>query len=325
MEKTVQIPSMRELLEAGVHFGHQVRRWHPSMKHFIFGARDGVHIIDLAQTEDLLSKACDFVKNIYSKGGNMIFVGTKNQARNIVKSAAEKCEGFWITERWIGGLITNFEEVSKNIKKLEELEEKRKNEEEMAKLTKKEIILIDREIRRLERLYGGLRGMSKLPDALYVVDVRREETACREARRKDVPVVAICDSNTNLYLVDWPIPGNDDSIKSIRIITETIANAAEVGRRIFEKEGPREIPTELVTGELVPEREEEPKEEKPKAKKVTLRQAQGRARATKVTKVKKVAKGTKGTKVARAKKVTKPVKEETTTKKVRKTKIKKKG
>jgi small subunit ribosomal protein S2 len=318
MEKTVQIPSMRELLEAGVHFGHQVRRWHPSMKHFIFGARDGVHIIDLAQTEDLLQKACDFVKNIYSKGGTMIFVGTKNQARNIVKSAAEKCGGFWITERWIGGLMTNFEEVSKNIKKLEELEEKRKSEEEMAKLTKKEIILIDREIRRLERLYGGLRGMSKLPDALYVVDVRREETACREARRKDVPVVAICDSNTNLYLVDWPIPGNDDSIKSIRIITETIANAAEEGKRIFEKEGVIGVPRELEVGELVPEKE--PREEKPKAKKVTLRQAQGKARATKVTKVKKVAKGTKEKKVARAKKVTKPVKKETKTKKVKKTK-----
>jgi len=235
MEETLHIPSMKELLEAGVHFGHQVRRWHPSMKHFIFGARDGVHIIDLAQSQSLLAKACDFVKNIYSKGGNIIFVGTKNQARSIVKDVAEKCGGFWITERWIGGLITNFEEVSKNIKKLIDLEEKRKNEEEMMKLTKKEIILIDREINRLAKLYGGLRGMDKLPDAIYVVDVKREETACREAKRKNIPVIAICDSNTNLALVDWPIPGNDDSIKSIRIISETIASAAEVGRMIFEK------------------------------------------------------------------------------------------
>jgi len=237
MEQTFQIPSMKELLEAGVHFGHQVRRWHPSMKHFIFGARDGVHIIDLSQTEEWLQKACDFVKNIYSKGGNMIFVGTKNQARDVVKSTAEKCGGFWITERWIGGLLTNFEEVAKNIKKLIDLEEKRKNEEEMAKLTKKEIILMDREINRLEKLYGGLRGMDKLPDAIYVIDVKKEETACREAKRKNIPIVAICDSNTNLFLVDWPIPGNDDSIKSIRIITETIANAAEEGQRIFEKGG----------------------------------------------------------------------------------------
>jgi small subunit ribosomal protein S2 len=284
--KTIQIPSMRELLEAGVHFGHQVRRWHPSMKHFIFGARDGVHIIDLAQSQDLLSKACDFVKNIYSKGGNMIFLGTKNQARNIIKEAAKKCGGFYMTERWIGGLITNFEEVSKNIKKLKELEEKRKNEEEMGKLTKREILLIDREIARLEKLYGGLRGMERLPDALYVIDVRREETACREAKRKGVSVIAICDSNANSDLVTHPIPGNDDSIKSIRIITETIAKAAEEGRRILEKEEPK-VREEGMVEE--PKKTKEPKvEEKPKKKKVT--KATKATKATKVTKVKEKAK-----------------------------------
>ncbi|OGD85829.1 30S ribosomal protein S2 [Candidatus Curtissbacteria bacterium RBG_16_39_7] len=308
----MQAPSMRELLEAGVHFGHQVRRWHPSMKHYIFGARDGVHIIDLAQTEDLLSKAYQFVKNIYSNGGNMIFVGTKNQAQSIIKEAAGKCGGFYITERWIGGLITNFEEVSKNIKKLEGLEEKRKNEEEMAKLTKKEGILIDREIVKLIRLYGGLRGMNKLPDAFYVIDVRREETVCREAKRKEIPVVAICDSNANLDLVTHPIPGNDDSIKSIKIITETIAQAAEEGKMIFEKgEVQTETKEQRVGGTMI--EEEEPKKpsvqkasspggEKPKEKKAAKTKTKAEIKKTTRPSSKATASKAKTNKAKKAKK-----------------------
>lgn len=311
------IPSMKDLLEAGVHFGHQIRRWHPSMKQFIFGSKDGVHIIDLAQTVSNLQNAYDFVKNLSSKREKIIFLATKKQAREIIKEEAQKAGALFLTDRWIGGLITNFEEVSKNIKKMADLEEKRANEEEMKVYTKKEAVLMDREIAKLERLYGGLRGLDRLPAAIFIVDVKREETAAKEAKKRGVTVVAIADTNANLDLIDRPIPANDDSIKSIRIITQTIADAYQEGKSVYEKGGMVREEKEAEKEEVIVEGEQ-PKVQKPekvtKAKKETQstrkasvadasklkRRSAGESKRTKAKKAITETKVRKATKVTRA-------------------------
>ena len=230
---------MQELLEAGVHFGHQVRRWNPKMEPYIFTARAGVHVMDLAQTVEKLEAVCEFVKEIGEAGGTIIFLASKNQARSIIAEEAKRSGAKYITERWIGGLLTNWEVAGKNIEKLADLKVK-KEEGEFKDRTKKENLLIDREIARLERFYGGLSGLEKLPDALFVVDVRREENACREARKKGIPVVAVCDTNADLSLVDFPIPGNDDAIKAIKIMTSAVADAYLAGHERFTKKSPKE-------------------------------------------------------------------------------------
>lgn len=220
----MQIPQMTELLEAGVHFGHQVRKWHPKMARFIFGPKDGVHIIDLEKTVAELENACKFLAKLKSEGKKILFVGTKRQAAEVISEEAVRAGMPYMTERWVGGLLTNFEVVHKNVEKLKELEAK-KAADEFANLTKKERLLIDREILRLERVYSGVKDLDEVPAAIFVVDVKREETACREAKRKGIPVVAICDTNANLDLVDFPIPGNDDAIKSVRILVKTVVDA----------------------------------------------------------------------------------------------------
>lgn len=233
------IPSMQDLLEAGVHFGHQVRRWNPKMRTFIFTAREGVHVIDLEQTFNKLTEACDFIRKVGEKGGVVIFLASKKQARSIIIEEAQKCGAKYITERWIGGLITNWEQTSKNIKKLSDLKTK-KEAGEFKERTKKENLLIDRDIAKLQRLYGGVEGLDKLPDALFVVDVRKEENACREAMKKGIPVVAIADTNANLDLITHPIPGNDDAIKAIQIICTAVADAYLEGREAFTKRSAKE-------------------------------------------------------------------------------------
>lgn len=230
---------MQDLLEAGVHFGHQVRRWNPKMRPYIFTAREGVHVIDLEKTFNKLTEACEFVKKIAESGGIIIFLASKKQARSIIIEEAQRSGAKYITERWIGGLLTNWEQTSKNIKKLSDLKTKREAGE-FKERTKKENLLIDRDIAKLERLYGGVEGLEKLPDAIYIVDVRKEENAAREAQKKDIPVVAIADTNANLDLVTYPIPGNDDAIKAIKIITATVANAYLEGRKAFEKKSLKE-------------------------------------------------------------------------------------
>lgn len=230
----MNIPSMQDLLEAGVHFGHQVRRWNPKMEKFIFTAREGVHVIDLAHTVEKLEEACKFVNGVGETGGVIVFLASKKQARPIIEEEAKRAGAKFVTERWIGGLLTNWEQTSKNIKKLNDLK-KGKEEGEFSERTKKENLLIDREIAKLERFYGGVADLEKLPDALFVVDVRKEENACREAKKKGIPVVAICDTNANLSLVDYPIPGNDDAIKAIQIVTAAIADAFLEGKQKYEK------------------------------------------------------------------------------------------
>lgn len=235
----MNIPSMQDLLEAGVHFGHQVRRWNPKMRPFIFGARDGVHVIDLGQTVEKLQEACEFVKKLGEENKILVFVGSKKQARSIIMEEAVRAQAMYIAERWIGGLITNFEQTSRSLKKLRDLKAK-KEAGEFKERTKKEQLLIDRTIAKLTRFYGGVEDLEKIPDALYVIDVRREENACREAVKKGVPVVAICDTNADLFLITYPIPGNDDAIKAIKIVTAAIADAYLEGREKYGKKSEKE-------------------------------------------------------------------------------------
>jgi small subunit ribosomal protein S2 len=228
----MQIPSMRELLEAGVHFGHQVKKWNPKMSTYIFTARNGVHILDLAKTVDGLSDATEYVKNFAANNGQIMFLATKKQAQEIVKEEAKRAGVLYMTERWVGGFLTNFEIVSKSIKKLSELKEK-KEKGEFENYTKKEQLLIDREIAKLERWYGGVEGSTQIPDAIYIVDCKHEDSAVREANKKGVPIVAICDTNSDPTVIDYPIPGNDDAIKAIKIITATIADAYLEGKKKY--------------------------------------------------------------------------------------------
>lgn len=218
-----KIPTPEQLLEAGVHFGHLRRRWHPKMKPFIYTERDGVHIFDLYKTLDKLEEACQFLRKV-SQEGEVLFVGTKRQAQDIIKTEAERAGAYYLSERWIGGLITNFDSVRKNIERLEELSDKM-GKGEFGHYTKKERLLIEREIEKLERDVGGLRGMRKLPAALVLASARNEEIAAREGRQRGIPVVALTDTNANPGLVDYVIPGNDDAASSIEIIMRTLADA----------------------------------------------------------------------------------------------------
>lgn len=243
----MNVPSMQELLEAGVHFGHQVRRWNPKMRPYIFTARGGIHVIDLAQTYSKLEEACEFVRNLGESGGVLLFLASKKQAKAIVVEEAKNAGAMHIVDRWIGGLLTNWEQTSRTLKKFKDLKQK-KEAGEFKERTKKENLLIDREIAKFNRLYGGIENMDKLPDAMFIVDVRKEENACREAKSKGIPVVAVCDTNADLTLVDYPIPGNDDAIRAITIITHAIAEAYKEGKDAFDaKSAKAKIETDKAT------------------------------------------------------------------------------
>ena len=225
-----------DLLEAGCHFGHQSRRWNPKMKPYIYCSRDGVHIFDLAQTAKCLQTACLAAKEFVSKGGVILFLGTKRQAAVIVKKEAIKAGAPYVTVRWLGGTISNWQEIKKRLEKLAERKEK-KEKGEYDKYTKKENVLIDREISRLERFFGGMSGLDKTPDALFIVDVNKEMTAVREARRRGIKIFAIADSNSDPDLIDYPIPANDDAVKSIELIVRTFGKAVEEGMGLRKKLG----------------------------------------------------------------------------------------
>jgi small subunit ribosomal protein S2 len=228
--KSYQI-NLKDLLEAGCHFGHQSRRWNPKMKQFIYLKRGGVHIFDLAQTAERLQQAMEFVRDLVSQGKTIVFVGTKRQAAAIIKEEAEKCGMPYVAGRWLGGTITNWEQIKKSIDKLLDLEEK-KEKGEFKKYTKKENLLIDREINRLTRFFGGLKKLKKIPDAVFVVDVKKETAVVRETAKKGVKVVAIVDSNADPDLVDYVIPANDDAVRSIKLIVSKISEAVSDGRAI---------------------------------------------------------------------------------------------
>lgn len=231
--------TLKELLEAGCHFGHQSQRWNPKMKPYIFATKDKVHIFDLVKTKEGLGEAAAFAKATAAEGGKILFVGTKRQAKEIVKETAQKAGMPYVSERWLGGTITNWEQIKKSIDKLEEMKEK-KEKGEYKDYTKKEQLLIDREIGRLERFFGGLVGLEGLPEAIFVVDIKKEEAAVLEANKKGVKVVAIVDTNSNPDLVDYVIPANDDAVGSIELIVGTIGQAIKERNKKKGEEGKSE-------------------------------------------------------------------------------------
>jgi len=233
---TAEKITLEELLEAGVHFGHQRRRWHPRMAPYIYTEEKGVHIFDLAKTRDCLIAAAKFLNQTAKNGGETIFVGTKRQAKEIVESEAKRSGAMYITERWLGGLLTNFDQVKINMERLNDLTEKRQKGE-LEHYTKKEQLLIDRQIKKLETFVGGIRNLKELPAAIVLASARREQTAVREAHRKGVPLVAIVDTNVDPTPIDYPIPGNDDARKSLALVFRVLADAVGEG---YQKAGQRE-------------------------------------------------------------------------------------
>ena len=226
--------SMKQLLEAGVHFGHQTRRWNPKMKRFIHGERSGIHIVDLHQTLNHLEASYVFVRDLVANGGTVLFIGTKKQAQESIQSYAERCNMPYINERWLGGMLTNFQTISKRVGKMQEYRRMRESGEFEA-MPKKEALLIGRELTKLERNLGGIRDMQKLPDAVFVLDTKKEHIAVTEARKIGIPIVAVVDTNCDPDLVDYAIPGNDDAIRAGELMTRVISDAVLEGRFIRSK------------------------------------------------------------------------------------------
>ncbi|MCM8797261.1 MAG: 30S ribosomal protein S2 [Candidatus Omnitrophica bacterium] len=223
---------IKQLLEAGVHFGHQKKRWNPKMKKFIFGERSGIYIIDLEKTEECINVARDFLLDITAKGESVLFVGTKKQAQEAVAHEAVRCGMFYVTERWPGGLLTNFSTIKKSINRLKEIEAMRDNGT-FDKLTKKEVARLEKEMAKLRKNFSGIVKMERIPKAIFIIDICKEETAMREANRLGIPIIALIDTNANPELITYPIPGNDDAAKSIRLITSLMADAVIEGRKRF--------------------------------------------------------------------------------------------
>jgi small subunit ribosomal protein S2 len=225
---------MKQLLEAGVHFGHQTPRWDPKMKPYIFGARNGIHIIDLQKTEKLFDKACENVRNIVSGGGKVLFVGTKKQAQDAIEEEAQRCGAFYVNHRWLGGTLTNFETIRHSIDKLKWLEDIIDNGT-IEDYPKKEQLQMKRHKMKLDKALHGIKDMEVLPDLIYIVDPSREHIAVSEARKLGIPIVAIVDTNCDPTLIDYVIPGNDDAIRAIRLFTNKIADAVEEGRVAYQE------------------------------------------------------------------------------------------
>jgi small subunit ribosomal protein S2 len=230
--------TMKELLEAGVHFGHQVRRWNPKMKEYIFGERNGIYIIDLQKTQRMFREAIGFVTNLIAedKGKTVLFVGTKRQAQDAIREESEKCGQYFVNQRWLGGLLTNFQTVQKSIKRLKDLESMQ-TDGRYEKLTKKERIKLDRERESLNKNLSGIKGMSRLPDAIFIIDVKKEEIAVAEANRLGIPIVAVVDTNCSPEGIDYVIPGNDDALRAVRLFASRIADAIVEGNQIATEGG----------------------------------------------------------------------------------------
>ncbi len=226
--------SMKQLLEAGLHFGHQTRRWNPKMKRFIHGERSGIHIVDLHQTLSHLEQSYIFVRDLVADGGTVLFIGTKKQAQDSIQSYAERCNMPYINERWLGGMLTNFQTISKRVGKMKEYQRMRDSGEFEA-MPKKEALLITRELTKLERNLGGIRDMERLPEAIFVLDTKKEHIAVTEARKVGVPIVAVVDTNCDPDLIDYAIPGNDDAIRAGQLMCRVISDAVQEGRFIRSK------------------------------------------------------------------------------------------
>ena len=229
------VVTMRELLDAGVHFGHQTRRWNPKMRRFIFTDRNGIYIIDLQQTLTYIDEAFEFVKETVAHGGTILFVGTKKQAQEAVQEEADRVGMPYVNHRWLGGMLTNFQTVSKRLRRMKELQAMDAAEDGYAGRGKKEVLMLTRERNKLERVLGGISDMTKVPSALWIVDTNKEHIAVSEAAKLRIPVVAILDTNCDPDVVDFPIPGNDDAIRSVKVLTHIIGEAVVAGKQAHEE------------------------------------------------------------------------------------------
>ena len=260
-------PIVKELLEAGVHFGHQTHRWNPKMKRYIFGAKNGIYIVDLEKTARGLAQAKEFLRSVAAKGGPILFVGTKRQAQSIIKQESTRCGQYYVNLRWLGGLLTNFATVKKSIERLKSLRQMREDGG-MARITKKEAAMAEKEIAKFEKVLSGICEMPGLPKAIYLIDAKREETAIAEARRLKIPVVALVDTNSNPDVIDYVIPGNDDAIRSIRLVTSILADAILEGHQLYQAglaEQAAKQAEEKAKVEAAREREEQEAAEREKA------------------------------------------------------------
>lgn len=257
---------MKQLLEAGVHFGHQTRRWNPKMKPFIFGARNGIYIIDLQRTVRLFHTAYQFVVETAAAGESVLFVGTKQQARDTILEETQRCGMYFVNHRWLGGMLTNFKTIKLRIDRLKELDAMIEDGS-ISRFPKKEILQLQNEREKLERNLGGIKEMTRLPGALFVIDTNRENIAVQEANRLGIPVVAVVDTNCDPYVIDYPIPGNDDAIRAIRLVTSKIADACVEGRQHYSESQQasldKEFPSleEVPAGQLLSEEESGPEVE----------------------------------------------------------------
>ena len=251
--------SIKQLLEAGVHFGHQTRRWNPKMKPYIFGQRNGIHIVDLQTTLRLFKEAVEFLTDMSSRGKTLLFVGTKRQAQESISEEAQRCGMYYVNNRWLGGLLTNFVTVRNSIKRYKDLEEKRADGF-YEKLSKKEVARLERERKKLEKNLRGIRDMDRLPDALFVVDSNRESIAVQEAAKLNIPIIAVVDTNGDPDYVDYVIPGNDDALRAVRLFSSVAADAVLAGRGLFEAERSAEKAEAMVAAkaEPTPEAKAEP-------------------------------------------------------------------
>lgn len=249
--------TLQDLLEAGVHFGHQIKRWNPQMGQYIYTQRNGVHIIDLTQTLEALEEAAQFIEDEVAKGKEIVFVGTKRQAKEMIAEEADRCGAMYINGRWPGGLITNYKSVKQTIDKYNKMLEM-KETKEVDKLSAKELSVFNKDFERKDKLVGGIKNLKGKPELVFVLDVKRESNAIKESRQAKIPVIAVCDTNSNPNLVDYPIPGNDDALKAIKLFLATIADAVERGMK--------RRPKEAVVKEAKEESPVVVKSEKPKAK-----------------------------------------------------------
>ena len=226
--------TMKELLEAGVHFGHQTRRWNPKMGPYIFGARNGIHIIDLQKTVQFFKVAYNYVVETVANGGIVLFVGTKKQAQDAIAEEAKRCGMFYVNHRWLGGMLTNYQTISRSIGRLKDFEAM-KEDGSLKRFPKKEVLMMEKKAAKLERSLGGIKDMGRLPDIVYVVDPRKEDIAVAEARKMGVSLLAIVDSNCDPTEINYPIPGNDDAIRAIRLLTSRVADAVVDGKKLAEE------------------------------------------------------------------------------------------
>jgi small subunit ribosomal protein S2 len=279
-ESRVAVVTMKQLLEAGVHFGHQTRRWNPKMKRFIFGERNGIYIIDLNQTLVRIESAYTFVRDLAADGGTILFVGTKKQTQDPIANAANKCGMPYVNERWLGGMLTNFQTISARVKKMQEYE-RMKEAGDFEAMPKKEALILSRELEKLQRNLGGIRGLTRMPDAVFIIDTKKEHIAVTEANKLNMPIVAVVDTNCDPDLIQYVIPGNDDAIRAGTLMCRVISDAVEEGKFIASRRNPKPAPAAAARpaappAQLDPEAEARRTQQQAEARRQAALQAQER-------------------------------------------------